>query len=117
MVVLLCAYTYRRDSRERGPWYTDFGIKFRVLPLPEMYRLPVCTYIAIATPEIYYITQKAGYRRHGDTLPLLAYHSEESFLKISDKQKCTRILFRREKGSGTKRLVGQAGLEPAITPL
>ena len=58
--------------------------------LSEVYRLPVRTYTAIAPNASYRVTtkfaqseldsskQKAGYHRHGDTLPLLVYRSAYS---------------------------------------
>ena len=47
--------------------------------------------------------QKAGYHRHGDTLPLLIYRSVAAV--NFNKQKRTRTLFRKESGSGTNCMV------------
>ena len=44
-----------------------------------------------------------------------ALHTLAAELPINKKR--TRTLFRKELGSSTNCMVGQAGLEPAITPL
>ena len=81
------AYFDAKDStgilRSLPPWHTDFGTKSSVLHLARgVHALPVRTYTAIAPNASYRVTtkfaqseldsskQKAGYHRHGDTLPL-----------------------------------------------
>ena len=93
--------------------------------LSEVYRLPVRTYTAIAPNASYRVTtkfaqseldsskQKAGYHRHGDTLPLLIYRSVAAV--NFNKQKSTRTLFRKESGSGTNCMVDGTGLEPVTS--
>ena len=59
--------------------------------------------------------QKAGYHRHGDTLPLLVYRFCVVFRKTSGKQKSTRTLSRKESGSSTNCMVDGTGLEPVTS--
>ena len=56
-----------------------------------------------AQSELDSAKQKAGYHRHGDTLPLLIYRSVAAV--NFNKQKRTRTLFRKESGSGTNCMV------------
>ena len=87
-------------SKERNLlWHTTLEQSLVCYILPEVYRLPVRTYTAIAPNASYRVTtkfaqseldsakQKAGYHRHSDILPLFVYRSAYSFRKTSDKQK------------------------------
>ena len=123
-IVKFCHFSAYVRTRSAGilrglaPWHTDFGTKSSVLHLVRgVHALPVRTYTAIAPNASYRVTtkfaqseldsakQKAGYHRHGDTLPLLVYCSEQSFRRTSCTQKRTRTLFRKESGSSTNCLV------------
>ena len=80
------AYTRRRDSKGVQPLGTQTLAESLVCyTSPEMYRLSVRTYAAIAPNASYRVTtkfaqseldsakQKAGYHYHSDTLPLLIF--------------------------------------------
>ena len=56
-----------------------------------------------AQSELDSAKQKAGYHRHGDTLPLLIYRSVAAV--NFNKQNSTRTLFHKESGSSTNCMV------------
>ena len=99
--------------------------------LPEVYRLPVRTYAAIAINAPYrwrssshkatLIPQNKRQDTTAMVIPCLCSFlltvPSSAFSELPVNKKCTRTLFRKESGSSTNCLVGQAGLEPAITPL
>ena len=97
--------------------------------LPEVYRLPVCTYEVIAINAPYkwrssshkatLIPQNKRQDTITTMIPCLCSFTVPSSPSAEPpiNKKRTRTLSHKESGSSTNWMVGQAGLEPAITPL
>ena len=115
----------------RSPsWHTDFGRKSSVLHLARGVQAPG-THVRSDCPPVSHIgwqpsSHKANLipqsKRQDTTvivIPCLCSFTVPSSpsAELPINKKRTRTLFRKESGSSTNCLVGQAGLEPAIAPL
>ena len=104
-IVKFCHFSAYVRTRSAGilrgltPWHTDFGTKSSVLHLVRGVQAPG-THVRSDYSQTRHIggrpsshndnlisKKKAGYHRHGDTLPLFVYRSAHSRRRTSDKQK------------------------------
>ena len=113
------AYTRRRDSKGVQPLGTQTLAESLVCyTSPEMYRLSVRTYAAIA-PNANLILQNKRQDNTAMVIPCLCSFlltvPSSAFSEPPVNKKRTRTLFYKESGSSTNCLVDGTGLEPVTS--